>query len=103
MAKRKSNRRRRAAGQQRRSRDSAAGVRRVALDDLLLRPTASGEVAPAPDTPVLIGSEDRRGPQIQSEAVLEPVPDAGPAGPVIRLGVVWAFITFVILGIGVIA
>lgn len=100
MAKRKSNRRRRAGGYQRRSRNPPAGVgRHVKLDDLLA-PRATTATAPA--------LEDIPRPQIEvrppepDKPKLEPVPDLVP-GPHVRLGAIWALITFVAAGAGVIA
>lgn len=99
MAKRKSNRRRRASGQQRRGGRPAAGVGRpVTLDNLLLPQTATGDVAPvAPQPSDWISPPQERPHPIRSasESQLEAVPDAEPDGPHVRLGAMWAVVTFV--------
>jgi hypothetical protein len=113
MAKRKSNRRRRAGGYQRRGGRPPASVRRpVRLDDLLLPAAATGttDATPAPAQPaaqpVLRGSAHPEGAQIRAEADLPPRLEALPDlvdGPHVRLGALWAIVTFVALGAGVIA
>lgn len=99
MAKRKSNRRRRASGQQRRSGRAAPSVGRVAsLDDLLLPAVGFEPISasvPAHSEVTEAEKPQRVEPQKVEEPKLEAVPDVGPDGPHVRLGAVWAVITFI--------
>ena len=111
MAKRKSNRRQRAAGIQRRGGGPPPGVGRR-LDDLL----KPGVAPPAPAQPVTVVIPPA--PAVVAAAATAPVPEPAPHvaerphltavpddvdGPVVRLAVVWAVVTFVAAGLGVIA